>query len=145
MNIYIYCVCAQLQEDSKAFSFKIVNEDGLDNLTASVLGTELYPLRIVFTLGPFLDLDEANNIESEAQSLLAHYRDKADWLEINPLNLSDFLAWIDSQILPIRVYEKRRGRGRSQTSVRKRGRKVVSAGQRAAARLRSSKSSSSQS
>lgn len=62
--------------------------------------------RTVFKLGPFFDGDEAENVESQAHSLLSQYQVQRGRYRVNPLELSEFWEWIDAQILPICVYEE---------------------------------------
>ena len=63
-------------------------------------------LKIVLTLGPFLNRDEAEDIECQAHGLLSQYRVRGEWFSINPLIVPEFWEWIDAQILPVRICEK---------------------------------------
>ncbi|MDH5305229.1 MAG: hypothetical protein OEW64_14175, partial [Gammaproteobacteria bacterium] len=60
----------------------------------------------VIALGPFLDRDEAEIVESQAHLLLSRYQVQRGRYRVNPLDVSEFREWIDAQILPVRVYEK---------------------------------------
>ena len=145
MNIYLYCVCEQASESNKAALFKLVNADGLNSLRSSAKTAHSCTPRTVFALGPFLDSDEAKDVQSQAQSLLAKYRVQGDWLGINPLEIAEFWTWIDAQILPIRVHEKRTRLRHSYTSIRKVGRTMASAEHWAAVEHATAKAPRSQS
>lgn len=107
MNNHIYCVREQASEHSKAVYFKIVNEGDLDLLGNSAKSVHAGAPQTVFVLGPFLDKDEAKDVESQAHSILSKYRARGEWLGINPLESAEFCAWLHAQILPIRIREKR--------------------------------------
>ena len=143
MNNYIYCVREQASENNKAVFFRIVNADDLDLPRNSVNCARA--LQTVFVLGPFMDKDEAKDVESQAHSLLAKYRVWGDWLSINPLETAEFRAWLDAQILPIRVHEKRIRSKQSHLKMRLIRRPKVSVEQRAAVEQGTAKSPRTQS
>ena len=143
MNNYIYCVREQASENNKAVFFRIVNADDLDLPRNSA--NCACALQTVFIFGPFMDKDEAEDVESQAHSLLAKYRVWGDWLSINPLETAEFRAWVEAQILPIRVHEKRMRSKQSHLKSRLIRRRKVSVEQRAAVEQGTAKSPTSQS
>ena len=106
MENYVYCVREQALRENESAYFKIGHANDLDRRKSSMQTANPRPLRTVFVLGPFLDRDEAEDVESQAHSLLAEYRVRGEWFDVNPLEVAGFWEWIDAQILPICVHEK---------------------------------------
>lgn len=103
---YIYCVREQALRENESVYFKIGHANDLDRRKSSMQTANPRPLRIVFVLGPFLDRDEAEEVESEAHKLLAKHRVRGEWFDTNPLTVPEFWEWIDAQILPLCIHEK---------------------------------------
>ena len=106
MEHYIYCVREQALRENESVYYKVGHANDLDRRKSSMQTANPRPLRTVFVLGPFLNRDEAEDVESQAHSVLQAYRVRGEWFEVNPLELPEFLAWIEAQILPICVHEK---------------------------------------
>ena len=106
MENYIYCIREQALCENECVYFKIGHANDLDRRKSSMQTANPRPLRVVFVLGPFLNRDEAEDVESQAHKLLAKHHVRGEWFDTNPLSVSEFWAWIDSQILPICVHEK---------------------------------------
>lgn len=130
MKNHIYCVYEQVCENSGAVYFKIVNEIELNLLRNVAKRVRACAPRTVFVLGPFLVHDEAKDVECQAHSILTKYRVRGEWLGINPLESAEFCAWIDAQILPIRVREKRARSNPSDLRIRPVRRPKISVEQR---------------
>ena len=106
MENYIYCVREQAIRENESVYFKIGHANDLDRRKSSMQTANPRPLRFVFVLGPFLCRDEAEDVESQAHSLLSKYWVRGEWFDVNPLAVPDFWDWIDAQILPLCVHEK---------------------------------------
>lgn len=106
MENYIYCVREQALCENAPVYFKIGHANDLERRKSCMQTANPRPLRTVFVLGPFLDRGEAEDVESQAHSLLAAYRVRGEWFSVNPLTLPEFWGWIDAQLLPICVHEK---------------------------------------
>lgn len=106
MENYVYCVREQALRENESECFKIGHANDLDRRKSSMQTANPRPLLTVFVLGPFLDRDEAEDVESQAHSLLAEYRVRGEWFDVNPLEVAGFWEWIDAQILPIYIHEK---------------------------------------
>ncbi len=122
MENYIYCVREQALRENESVYFKIGHANDLDRRKSSMQTANPRPLRVVFVLGPFLDRDEAEDIESQAHKLLAEHRVRGEWFDTNPLAVPEFWEWIDAQILPLCVHEKSaipRSRDRQQRGQRR--------------------------
>lgn len=126
MDNFIYCIREQALCENESVYFKIGHANDLDRRKSSMQTANPRPFRTVFVLGPFLDRDEAEDVESQAHSLLSKYRVRGEWFDVNPLEVPEFWNWIDAQILPIYVHEKgatprrrvRQQRGRGQQEQR---------------------------
>ena len=105
-NIYVYCVREQTHCRRAHTYFKIGRADDLQGRSSLMQAIHAKPPRTVIILGPFLDRDEAETVESQAHSLLSRFEVQEGRYRINPLQVSGFWEWIDAQILPICVYEK---------------------------------------
>ena len=103
---YIYCFREQALRENEYVYFKIGHANDLDRRKSSMQTANPRPLRTVFVLGPFLCRDEAENVESQAHKLLARYRVRGEWFDVNPLTVQEFWDWVDAQLLPICVQEK---------------------------------------
>lgn len=106
MESYIYCVREQALRENESVFFKIGHANDLDRRKSSMQTANPRLLRTVFVLGPFLDRDEAEDVESQVHSLLAAYRVRGEWFDVNPLEVAEFWEWTDAQLLPICVQEK---------------------------------------
>lgn len=106
MENYIYCVREQALRENESVYFKIGHANDLDRRKSSMQTANPRPLRIVFVLGPFLDRDEAEDVESQAHKLLAKHHVRGEWFDTNPLAVPEFWEWMEAQILPLCVYEK---------------------------------------
>lgn len=105
MENYIYCVREQALRENESVYFKIGHANDLGRRKSSMQTANPRPLRIVFVLGPFLDRDEAEDVEFQAHKLLAKHRVRGEWFDTNPLTVPEFWGWMDAQILPLCVYE----------------------------------------
>lgn len=103
---YIYCVREQALRENESVYFKIGHVNNLDRRKSLVQTANPRPFRIVFVLGPFLDRDEAQDVETQAHKLLAEYHVRGKWFDRNPLVVPEFWEWIDAQILPLCVHDK---------------------------------------
>lgn len=103
---YIYCFREQALREDESVCFKIGHANDLDRRKSSMQTANPRPLRTVFVLGPFLCRDEAEDVESQAHKLLARYRVRGEWFDVNPLTVQEFWDWVDAQLLPICVQEK---------------------------------------
>ena len=104
-NIYVYCVREQAHCQGQA-CFKIWCDHDLDQRENILQAAKANQPGTVIALGPFLDRDEAEIVESQAHLLLSRYQVQRGRYRVNPLDVSEFREWIDAQILPVRVYEK---------------------------------------
>lgn len=59
----------------------------------------------IFTLGPFLDVDEACLVEAQLCSLMSNPGDPEGVFYRNPIEVPEFRAWVDAQILPVQFCE----------------------------------------
>lgn len=106
MENYIYCIREQALCENECVYFKIGHANDLDRRKSSMQTANPRPLRVVFVLGPFLNRDEAEDVESQAHKLLAKHHVRGEWFDTHPLSVPEFWEWIDSQILPISVHER---------------------------------------
>ena len=104
-NIYVYCVREQAHGQGPA-CFKIGCDYDLAQPANTLQATKSIPPRTVFALGPFLDRDEAQIVESQAHILLSRYEVQRRRYRVNPLDVLEFRDWIGAQILPVSVHEK---------------------------------------
>ena len=105
-NFYIYCNREHADSDKEATSFKFERADDLTRPTSSMQVVNARSAKSVFALGPFLDSDEAETVESQAHSVLALYQIRQARYRVNPLEIAEFWKWIEAQIIPIWVHEK---------------------------------------
>ena len=105
-NHYVYCARIQRPGKVDSANFNIGYADELERRSLTSQFANPRSLQTVFVLGPFLDRDEARLVESDAHSILAKFRIGSGWFMVNPLELAEFIGWIDAQILPICTYEK---------------------------------------
>ena len=75
MENYVYCVREQALGESGSVYFKIGHANDLDKRISSMQTANPRMLKVVFVLGPFLNRDEAEDVESQSHSLLSRYRD----------------------------------------------------------------------
>ena len=106
MDNFIYCLREQALRENERVYFKIGHANDLDRRKSCMQTANPRLLRFVFVLGPFLDRDEAEDVESQAHQVLAKHRVRGEWFDTNPLAVPEFLEWIDAQLLPICVQEK---------------------------------------
>ena len=106
-SYYLSCIRERALRDGESEYFKIGHSNDLDLQIISMRTANSRAFQTVFVLGPFLDRDEAELVESQAHSLLAEYRVRGEWFDVNPLEIAEFWEWVDAQILPIRVHEER--------------------------------------
>lgn len=106
MEHYIYCVREQALRENESVCYKVGHANDLDRRKSSMQTANPRLLRTVFLLGPFLDRDEAEDVESQAHTVLARYRVRGEWFNVNPLEVPEFLLWVEAQILAICVNEE---------------------------------------
>ena len=105
-QIYVYCFREQALFDKAPAYFKIGRANDLEKRTSSTQAANARPPNCVFALGPFLDNDEAEIVESQAHRFLSRFGIQRGRYRVNPLEISEFREWISAQIIPICVYEK---------------------------------------
>lgn len=104
-RIHVYCVRERPRcGEPVCFNIGIVVEPGETSssrkpCSATVPATE-------FTLGPFLDLDEAEHTASQLDSLLSRFRTSHRRYSANPLGVAGFWELVNAQILSIDVSER---------------------------------------
>ena len=104
-KIYVYCARKRTHCDEAAcFSIGSV-ADVVERASPTEAGGAAIP-RVEFALGPFLDFDEAGSVESQLDSLLSRFRKQQRQYRVNPLEVPEFWAWVDAQILSVYIGER---------------------------------------
>jgi len=105
-NIYVYCSREQAYCGRMLVRLWVGTPGDVAQRASSVQIDRENSPETLFTLGPFLDRDEAESVQSQAHSVLSQFQIGQGRYHANPLEISEFCEWIDAQILPICVYEK---------------------------------------